>query len=332
MISTRQQHAGRRARWPLAVCAALALAALLALAGCGASNAGVQTSAPSNLAPHSLAGGTTASNGANGGATGSGPSVAATPAASGSGQGQQSLGPASYLIKTLAVDMSVPDPQRTASDLQQWILATDPHAVSAGANEQLQNDGTYVVQLSYSVETALYPQVEAYLAGYAAAHQGHLDLLNEQVQDVSSEYVDLQSRLLNLRTEQQRLLGLLKDSTNLSDTLSIEDRLTQVEGDIEQIEGRQNQLNGQLAFYTVTISLTPLSGAAKAPPAAPFSPGGILQGAWNAALVFGQWLLTALIWLAVFALYLVPVAVAVWLVRRVRRRQPRPRAPVPATP
>src|SRR5262249_47195118 len=120
-------------------------------------------------------------------------------------------------------------------------------------------------------------------------------------QDVSNEYVDLQSRLVNLRTEQQRLLGLLAHASSLSDTLAIEDRLTQVEGEIEQIEGRQSQLNGQLSYYTVIINLAPLAGGAKLPLAQPFNPAGIFQSALNAALTFGEWLLAAIIWLAVFA-------------------------------
>lgn len=306
MRNMGQRLGGPRAGWLLCV-----VVAVLALAGCGAGSP--TSSAPANFAPNHSAGGATASDGS--GATGA---PAATPAPGQQGAGQQNLGPSAYLIKTLRVHMSVPDPRQAAGDLQQWITTTDPRAVSAGAMYQRQDNGTYVVQMSYSVQAALYPQVESYLAGYAASHKGHLDGLNESVQDVSNEYVDLQSRLLNLRTEQQRLLGLLAHATNLSDTLAIEDRLTQVEGEIELIEGRQNQLNGQLAYYTVTISLGPLSEGTKAPDR-PFDPVGIFQGALSAAITFGQWLLAVIIWLAVFAVYALPVLAVIWYVRRRQR-------------
>ena len=312
-----QRGGGRHGRWLLA---ALVVVALVALAGCGAS-AGVQTAAPANFPSHGGAGGTTAGYGSNTGSnTGNVP--AATPAAGSGTQNQQNLGPSSYLIKSLVVQMSVPDPRQAASDIQQWITTTDPHAVSAGATYQRQDDGTYTVQMSYSVEAALYPQVETYLAGYTSGHKGHLDNLQESVQDVSNEYVDLQSRLTNLRTEQQRLLGLLSHAASLADTLAIEDRLTQVEGDIEQIEGRQNQLTGQLSYYTVTINLAPLGGA-KPPSAQPYNPVGIFQSALSAALTFGQWMLAAIIWIAVFAVYIVPVLAIAWFVRRrLRLRKP----------
>lgn len=314
LMHMMQRVGGRRGWWPLA---ALMVAGVLALAGCGAS-AGTQTAAgPANFPSHGSAGGTTASYGSNNSSNSTSAS-AATPAAGSSDQNQQNLGPNSYLIKSLVVQLSVPDPRQAASDIQQWITATDPHAVSAGATFQRQDDGTYTVQMSYSVEAALYPQVESYLSGYTSSHKGHLDNLQESVQDVSNEYVDLQSRLLNLRTEQQRLLGLLSHATNLSDTLAIEDRLTQVEGEIEQIEGRQNQLNGQLSYYTVTINLAPLGGA-KPSPAQPYNPVGIFQSALGAAITFGQWLLAAIIWIGVFAVYTVPVLAIVWFVRRWRR-------------
>lgn len=317
MRGLTQWVGGRRGWWPLSV---VMIAGILALAGCGAS-AGSQTAASANFPSHGSAGGTTASYGSNNSSTTGVP--VATQAAGSSDQNQQNLGPNSYLIKSLVVQMSVPDPRAAASDIQQWITTTDPHAVSAGATYQRQGDGSYTVQMSFSVEEALYPQVESYLAGYTSSHKGHLDNLQESVQDVSNEYVDLQSRLTNLRTEQQRLLGLLAHAASLSDTLAIDNQLTQVEGEIEQIEGRQNQLNGQLSYYTVTINLAPLGGAAKSPPAPPYNPVGIFQSALNAALTFGQWLLAAIIWIGVFAVYIVPVLAIAWFIRwRLRLRKP----------
>jgi hypothetical protein len=314
----------------------LALGALgigLLLAGCGGATLGASTAAgPAHQAQ----------NGTFGGATTTGqpynPAVYATPGVASTAPGSpatpaktQNAGPGVYLIKSLEVDMSVSDPRQTAADLQQWITATDPRAITAGANYQRQDDGTYQVQMTYSVEVALYPQVETYLAGYAPAHKGHLDALHENVQDVSSQYVDLQSRLTNLRGEQQRLLDLLAHSTTLTDTLAIEDRLTTVEGEIEQIEGQQTELAGQTTFYAVSINLAPLSGGTATPPPAPWSPGAIAHGAWGAALVFGQVLADVLIWLGVFAIYIVPVLLIVWLVRRWLRRRRAAIAP-PASP
>jgi hypothetical protein len=302
-----------RRRWrlsnglPLAI-VALGLTGLLA--GCASGVAGGTTSASSHSAS----------------SAGSSDQPATPPQASGSSDGSTNkgavnLGPTTYLIKSLQADLAVPDPRKTASDLIGWITTTDPHAQSAGVNYSRQDDGAYSVQMTYSVQASLYPQVQAYLANYTTSHDGRLVHLQESVQDVTSQYVDLQSQLTNLRTEQQRLLALMAHSTNLTDTIAIEDRLSQVEGQINQIEGRQNELTGQTSFYAVTIYLTPLAELTGQPPTNPsWNPGDVLKQAWGAATVFGEFLVSAAIWLGVFCIYAVPALLLGWIIARLVRR------------
>ena len=101
-----------------------------------------------------------------------------------------------------------------------------------------------------------------------------------------------------------------------------------VEGQIEQIEAHLNQLNGQVSFYTIAISLQP-SQAVLTPAPAPWSLGRIWQDALGAAGAFAQVLATLVIWLAVFSVYIIPLVVIVWLVLRWRRL--RTGRPIPAT-
>lgn len=279
----------------------LALAGLLA--GCG-----------------SAASGTVASFGPAHSASGSDQSGSYGPAATPI-SGSASASPNTYLIKSLQADLAVPDPRKTASDLSAWITSTDPRAQSAGVDYSRQDDGTYSVQMTYSVQAALYPKVQAYLADYTSGHDGRLLHLHENIQDVTGQYVDLQSQLTNLRAEQQRLLDLMAHSSNLSDTIAIEDRLSQVEGQINQIEGRQNALNGQTSFYTVTINLTPLSALTGQPPTNPaWNAGDVLRQAWGAAVVFGEFLASAAIWLGVFCIYALPAVALGWLIALLVRR------------
>src|SRR5258707_11019856 len=115
--------------------------------------------------------------------------------------------------------MKVSDPRKVAGELQSWITSTDPKATSAGMNVEQSgdNDAQYTVAMTFSVQAALYPQIQRYLADYAGQHGGKLLLLHESVQDVTNDYVDTQSRLANLRTEQQRLQALIdRKSTRLN--------------------------------------------------------------------------------------------------------------------
>ena len=309
-----------------------ALCALALLAGCGASGAsGGATNAGLSYGSDTTAQHSTASGGqapSAGNATGSGAgfgsnSPAATPGATSAQVAPQ------YLIKSLDVGMAVSDTRSTANDLQSWIVVNDPRAQSAGAI-YTQDGNQYDVSLTFQVEASLYPQIKSYLASYADHHKGKLLGLHESVQDVTGSYVDAQSRLANLRVEQGRLQTLMSQAKSINDILTIDQRLTDVEGQIEQIEAHLNQLNGQTTFYTVQIQLTPLSTYVP-PVTQPWNPGVIFHNALSSAQAFGEGLLTVLIWLGVYAIYIVPLGVIIWLIVRFWRRRNAAPAPAGAT-
>lgn len=311
--SLTRSRQGRRFGKAISGRAALGAALLVALAllaGCGAS-AGSASSvqAPSGI-DHSV------SSGASAGAPATSGSSSATSGSSGKSSSQPM---AQYLIKSLNVSMTAPDTRAAAADLQSWITSTDPKAQSAGVNYVVDSD-QYDISLTFNVQASLYPQIESYLASYASQHKGKLISLEETVQDVTNDYVDSQSRLTNLRGEQARLQTLMSQAQSLGDVLTIEQRLTDVEGQIEQIEAHLNELSGQTSFYTIQIRLTPVS-TYMPPVAQPWSPAAIFHDALTSALAFGEGLLTLFIWLAVYAIYIVPVGVIIWLVVRYTRRR-----------
>lgn len=299
-------------RWTLAAGMLLALAALAALSGCGAaSTSNGSTAGPAQQ--HGLPGDTTT------GQTQFGP--ASTP-----GTGQSNTKGPQYLIKALAVSMTFSNTRKVASDLQTWIATADPNSTSAGSDYQQIGDSQYRITMTFSVAASAYPHIYGYLAGYAQTNGGHLEHLQETVQDVSNDYVDTQSRLKNLRAEQDRLLTLMSQATNLNDTLTIEQKLTDVEGQIEQIEAHLAALNGQTTFYNVTITLDPVGSAPTPTPSTSWNLGQTVHDAFNAALAFGQGLVSVLIWLAFFAVYLVPALVLFLLIRRLARARAARRA------
>jgi len=267
---------------------------------------------------------------------------AATPAG-GSGSGGQPTLPNgtptnAYLIRSLSVNLVVNKPLDAEHQLNQDVFAMDPLAQAAGEQINQQSDGTYTVALTFAVSAAKYEAVKTYLSSFAAtfpAYKGKLTSENETVQNVTTQYVDLQSRLKNLRTEQQRLLQLLSQAQNLSDTLTIQDKLTDVEGQIEQIEGQINQLDSQTAYSTVTVNLastTPPPTPTPPAPAPPWKPGDIFAAAASALLSILQVVVDILIWVAVFAIFWLPALASFYLRRRLKQRAARPGASGLTTP
>lgn len=291
----------------------------LFLAACGA---GTSTSSSSGVA---------ASANAPVQQSGSSSSQGSSSSSSKGSSSSASYGP-QYLIKSLQVNMQVRDTRRVASDLQSWISTTDPNSSSAGMDYEQTGDNLYTVSMTFSVESTNYTQIEEYLAGYAQQHGGKLLTLHESVQDVTNDYIDTQSQLTNLRGEQERLLVLLSNTTALGDIITVEDKLTNVEGQIEDIEAHVNALKHQTTFYTVTINLQPMAPAATPPPTqqAPWSIGQVFHDSWSAVLSFGQVLATFLIWLLSISIYLVPAALIGWYIWR--RTHPRRMAASPRDP
>jgi hypothetical protein len=259
---------------------------------------------------------------------------ATTPGPGGSGAGGTPTLPngtptTAYLIRALSVSLVVNKPLDAERQLNQDVLAMDP--LSQGAGEQInqQRDGTYTVAITFAVSAAKYETVKSYLSSFSTAYptfKGRLISENETVQNVTTQYVDLQSRLKNLQTEQKRLLQLMSEAQNLSDTLTLQDKLTDVEGQIEQIEGQINQLSSQTAYSMITINL-----AANAPPPPPkpappkpWNPGDIFAAAASTMISILQVVADILIWIAVFAVFWVPILGIAYLWRRVRQRPTKP--------
>ena len=283
--------------WPLISLVALVLLAML-VAACS--------------------GGATGSSGAVNGAVqpAGNSSGSASSSSSQSGNQSSSGAPQQYLIKSFNINMEVKDTRRVGADLQAWISATDPLSLVTNVNYQQVDDDQYSVTMAFSVQASLFPVIENYLNSYPAQHGGKLLNVAMNTQDVSGDYIDSQSRLTNLKAEQQRLLTLESHAAALSDILAIDQQLTDVEGQIEQIEAHLSDLRSQTTFYNVTVSLQPAQVAVTPPSSGGWSLSAIWQGGLNAIKVIGQALLTIAVWLLLFSVYIVPVAVIVWLVRR----------------
>lgn len=290
------QFKQRRNESFISLLAILLLAMLVAACAGGASagvNSGAQMVAPAQPAENSN--GSTSSS--------SSKSVAGT--------SQQ------YLIKSFNIDMEVKDTRRVAADLQAWISATDPLSLVTNVNYQQVDDNLYSVTLAFSVQASLFPSIESYLNSYPAQHGGKLLNVAMNTQDVSGDYIDSQSRLTNLKAEQQRLLTLEGHAQALSDILAIDQQLTDVEGQIEQIDAHLNDLRSQTTFYNVTVNLQPAEVAVTPPSTGGgWSLSAIWQGALNAIKVVAQALLTIAVWLLLFSVYIVPLGIITWLARR----------------
>jgi Domain of unknown function (DUF4349) len=132
-------------------------------------------------------------------------------------------------------------------------------------------------------------------------------------QDVTQEFIDLEARLRNSRSQEAVLLRLMDEASTVTDTIRVQGELESVQLEIERLTGQLRYLEDQTSLGTLTVSLVEAGAAPK--------PAGTLQRAWKQALENTLGVVAAVI---VGAGVAIPVAVLV-LVALVIVRQLRPR-------
>ncbi len=137
-------------------------------------------------------------------------------------------------------------------------------------------------------------------------------------EDVTEEFVDLESRERNLLAAEESLIELYDQSESVNDTLTVLRELTRIRDQTERVQGRIEYLEQRTDFSQITLDIQPAAGAAGSRPA--WDPAGVAARAWNASLLVLQAVATAVISIVAFGWWLVPVLLVglVWWWRRRR--------------
>lgn len=148
-------------------------------------------------------------------------------------------------------------------------------------------------------------------------------------EDVSAAYVDLESRLSSLEATADRVREFLAAAKTVEEALKVNERLSALETQIEQVRGQMRYYEGRSAFSTVSVTLTPQQPEPD-PTAAPvWSPRQTAADATEVLASGSKALADLVIWLIIV---LGPLAVVLglgfWIARKlvqfVNRGRPRP--------
>jgi hypothetical protein len=150
------------------------------------------------------------------------------------------------------------------------------------------------------------------------AEIGRVEAREESGQDVSQEFVDLESRARHLEAVERQLLELLDRAESVASALAVQSRLNEVQLDLEQTRGRLRFLDDQVSFATISLALHERGPV----PAAKDDGGWGIVDAWETAghgfVAVVGWIFIAL---ATAAPILVLLALAALLGRAALRRR-----------
>lgn len=139
-------------------------------------------------------------------------------------------------------------------------------------------------------------------------------------EDVTDQYVDLQSQLKNYQATRDRIRGFLDQAQTVEEALKVNEQLAAVEAEIERIQGQINYLAGRSAFSTIAVNVEPdLPALAAAPEPTPvvWSANATFREASAALQLVAQRFADLLIWFGVVLLpFILLLLLVVWPIWR----------------
>ena len=148
--------------------------------------------------------------------------------------------------------------------------------------------------------------------------------------DVTAQLIDQDARIKTMLAQEDSLRAMLRQTSNLENSMSIQQRLAELRGQIESIQSQRKELSDQAALSTLNVTLEQ-DAVTAAPPSS--DPNWFSQSwaqASSAGIAVGRGLVIFSLWLLVFS----PVAVVIYAIgSRIRKsiKPPmvRPNAPDP---
>jgi hypothetical protein len=224
------------------------------------------------------------------------------------------------IVRTGSMDLSIRHGrfEDTWGDAQAVARAFGGYVIAASRSGA--GDDARAGTITMRVPATRFDQAVDRLRQLSGAKVEQLDVSS---QDVTQEFVDVQSRLRHDRIVEGRLVALLAQTKTVSEVLSVQSRLDQVQEQIEVERGRIQYLDKLTTMSTIDISIHERAAAG-----ATHEHGrSVLGQAWHdAGARLSANVAGVIVWIggAIPALVLLSVVVALARTAWVRRRNSRP--------
>jgi hypothetical protein len=217
------------------------------------------------------------------------------------------------------------------------LVVTDPTASVEAITKMAEDMGGFVVS-SYLYETAYgtgdLTTTQGTITVRVPADQldmaldsikaGAIEVRSENIsgEDVTQQYVDLESRLRNLEAAEEQLQEIMGSATTTEDVMMVYNQLVQVRGEIESVKGQMQYFEQSARLSAITIELIP-DAAAQPLQIAGWRPEGTAKAAVEALIQALQFIAEAGIWavICVLPIGLILGVPAYFIIRAIRRRR-----------
>lgn len=122
---------------------------------------------------------------------------------------------------------------------------------------------------------------------------------HSETEDVTGKVVDLDAHVRNLQTTETALAAIMAKATTIKDVLTVQEHLTDVRGQIEELQSEASHLREQAAFSTLTLNVRRTPAPVVAKQERQFEPQSEADSAVAYLVKIGQKLAKAGIWLGI---------------------------------
>ncbi|HYQ33809.1 MAG TPA: DUF4349 domain-containing protein, partial [Lapillicoccus sp.] len=312
------------------------LIAVLALGACSASGstgssagAGVSAVAPANpelgdapdAAPDAAADAQKLAESSGQGAAAGAPGTG-TAARNASPSSAADIAAADKLVRTASLQVQVDDVEAKAAEARQVALAAGGMVVSENSSAVPVSSGGVDKQGSRSTMSLSVPADTLDRVLDDLGKLGTTVQRSSSARDVTSTYVDTQSRITTMKASLDQLRTLLGKTTDLNQIIALETEIARRQGDLDSLQAQLNSLDKKVAMSTVSVTLVTAANVVVPEEDTSGFLGGLKAG-WKAFLGASSGLLTVLGAVLPFVVLLAIVAVPLLWWRR-RRTAARP--------
>lgn len=165
------------------------------------------------------------------------------------------------IIKTVEAYVQTKEYDKYISSLTANVSANGGYVEKSDANMGGYYDSnrhsTYVLRIPAD-------KLDAFMV--SAEENGKITSKTETQQNVTLEYVDVESRISAYKTEKETLTNLLEKAASLENVLAIQERLSEVNYQIENYTAQLRVLENRVSYSTVTLHINEVERVSEAEP------------------------------------------------------------------
>ena len=163
------------------------------------------------------------------------------------------------LVYTCSMDMETTEYEKTMASIRELIqkynaiIGYESYSDSASNwyySNYEKRSGTLSAYLVIRVPSKSYRDFLSGMEGY-----GKITRSEQNVENITRKYSETQTTIRSLETQENRLLEMMENAETIEEMLAIEDRLSEVQNELQLLKNRLSEMDTDVAYSTINLNI-----------------------------------------------------------------------------